>query len=61
MVTPTCTAVLGLPTAGGKLPLWQVAHWFATDTALWKRAGAQALNPALWHVSQLALLAAAMD
>ena len=57
-VAPTCTEVLGLPTAGGKLPEWQVAHWFDTDTALWKRAGAQALKPALWQVSQLALAAA---
>jgi hypothetical protein len=34
MVTPTCTAVLGLPTAGGKLPLWQVEHCAETEKAL---------------------------
>ena len=31
-VTPLCIGVLGLPTAGGKLPVWQEAHCLATVT-----------------------------
>ena len=49
---------LGLPTAGGKLPLWQVAHCEDTVTEAWNAAGAQALKPPLWQVSQFALAAA---
>jgi hypothetical protein len=54
-VTLAWIGVLGLPTAGGKLPLWQVAHWLLTDTAVWKRAGAQAAKPLRWQVSQFVI------
>lgn len=42
LVTPAWIGVLGLPTAGGKLPVWQLAHWLLTETLLWNRAGAHA-------------------
>mgnify|MGYP000860301050 FL=1 len=60
-VTPAWIGELGLPSAGGKLPLWHVAHCPVTFTEAGKPAGAQALNPALWQVSQLALDATAID
>jgi len=37
-VTPAWMAVLGLPTAGAKPPVWQLAHCVLTDTEAWKRA-----------------------
>lgn len=37
-----CTCPDDLPVAGGKLPLWQVAHCADTDTLVWNLAGAQA-------------------
>jgi hypothetical protein len=40
------------PSAGGKLPLWQVAHWLATGIWLWFQAvGFQPL--VLWQLMQL--------
>ena len=36
-----------LPGAGGKLPLWQVAHCADTETLVWNLAGAHEANPAL--------------
>jgi hypothetical protein len=54
-VTPTCVVVLGLPTAGGKLPLWQVAHWVETVTLLCRRAGVHDAKPLRWQVSQLVM------
>ena len=41
-VWPVWMAVLGLPTAGGKVPVWQVAHCVLIDTALWNLAGVHA-------------------
>jgi hypothetical protein len=35
--------------------VWQLAHCVETDTEACKRAGVQALKPALWHVSQLGI------
>ncbi|MGH7460547.1 MAG: hypothetical protein ACREMA_05910 [Longimicrobiales bacterium] len=55
VVTLAWTGVLGLRTAGGKLPLWQLAHCVLTDTLLWNFAGAQATNPPLWQLSQLTM------
>lgn len=54
-VTPLWIGVPGLPTAGGKLPVWQVAHCLVTATEAWNVAGAHAPNPALWQLSQLAI------
>jgi hypothetical protein len=50
-----CRWVADLPAAGGKPPVWQVAHCPVTVTLLWNLAGAQAAKPPLWHVSQFAL------
>ena len=37
--------------AGGKLPLWQLAHWLVTTPCVWLNAlGRQALNER-WHTS----------
>ena len=47
-------AVFGLPAAGGKAPVWQVAQALLTLTLLWNLAGAQLPKPDLWQVSQLA-------
>ena len=60
-VTPLWIGVPGLPTAGEKEPLWQVAHCVDTDTELWKLAGVQLVKPALWQLSQLALAEALTD
>ena len=46
-----------LPTAGGKLPVWQDAHCALIETLLWNRAGDHAEKPPLWHVSQFATAA----
>ena len=50
-VTPACTGVFGLPTAGGNAPVWQVAHDALTLTLLCNRAGSQAVKPLLWQLS----------
>ena len=47
-----------MPTAGGKLPLWQVAHCAETEKDPWNRADAHELKPPLWQLSQFALAAA---
>jgi hypothetical protein len=60
-VWPTCTAVLGLPTAGGKLPVWQVPHWLLMLTLLCRRAGVHDAKPLRWQVSQLVMAAPAID
>jgi hypothetical protein len=52
-VCPTWIVVLGL------MALWQVAHCAVMVTFWCNRAGVQALNPALWQVSQLAAADAA--
>ena len=41
-----------LPSAGGKAPVWQVAHWLMTVTWLWlKLLGFQ--PEVLWQLAQL--------
>jgi hypothetical protein len=60
-VTPLWIGVLGLPTAGAKLPVWQVAHCVPTPTDVWNLAGVQAPKPALWQVSQLVIATPASD
>jgi len=41
-----------LPSAGGKAPLWQVAHWAVTVTCVWlKRLGFQPV--VAWQLAQL--------
>ena len=43
-----------LPSAGGKLPVWQVAHFAVTGTWVWsKRLGFQL--EAEWQLAQLVL------
>jgi hypothetical protein len=44
----------GLPTAGGKPPVWQVAQLLLTLTLAWNLAGVQVPKPDLWQLSQLA-------
>ena len=45
----------GLPSAGGKPPLWQLVHWLVTATCVWFQAvGRQALKDR-WQLSQAAL------
>ena len=53
--------VFGLPAAGGKPPVWQVAQALVTLTLLCSLAGVQAPKPDLWQVSQFALAVAATD
>ena len=53
-LTPAWSAFDGLPTAGGKAPVWQVEQLALIETLLCSLAGAQAANPARWQVSQLA-------
>ena len=48
-VCPAWMALLGLSAA------WQVAHCVLTATLAWNLAGVQAVKPALWQASQLAL------
>ena len=44
--------VADLPSAGGKAPLWQVAHWPDTATCVWlKLVGFHAV--VLWQLMQL--------
>ena len=44
----------GLPSAGGKAPLWQLAHWPATGSWVWFHfVGFQPV--VAWQVAQLAL------
>ena len=57
-LTPAWSAFDGLPTAGGKAPVWQVEQLVLIETLLCSLAGAQAANPPRWQVSQLALAAA---
>jgi hypothetical protein len=52
-VTVAWMALVGLPTAGGKAPVWQVTQFVLTDTLVCTRAGAQVLKPDLWQLSQL--------
>ena len=41
-----------MPSAGGKLPVWQVPHWLATVTCVWFHLVGR--QPAvLWHEKQL--------
>ena len=54
-------AVLGLPTARAKPPVWQLAHCVLTDTEAWKRAGVHDEKPLLWQLSQLVIAAPASD
>ena len=58
-VTVACTALLGLPTAGGKPPLWQLAQLLLIETLVWTLPCAQLPKPALWQLSQLAEAVAA--
>jgi len=60
-VTPAWMAVLGLPTARAKPPVWQLAHCVLTDTEAWKRAGVHDEKPLLWQLSQLVIAAPASD
>jgi hypothetical protein len=60
-VTLACRALLGLPTAGGKAPVWQVEQAVLTLTLAWNLAGAQVPKPDLWQVSQLADALAGTD
>ena len=53
-VTLACTALPGLPTAGGKPPLWQPTQPLPMATLLCTRAELQLPKPALWQLSQLA-------
>ena len=60
-LTLACRALFGLPAAGGKPPVWQVAQAVLTLTLAWNLAGAQVPKPDLWQVSQLAEALAATD
>ena len=43
--------MVGLPSAGGKAPLWQLAHWPVTRVWVWSnRVGVQRLVDAFKHV-----------
>ena len=53
-VTLACVLLLGLPTAGGKAPVWQLAQPVLIDALACTLAGAQAPKPDLWQLSQLA-------
>ena len=60
-VTVACKALLGLPTAGGKAPVWQLEQPVEIEALLCTFAGVQVLKPDLWQVSQLAAAVAAFD
>ena len=46
----------GLPSAGWKAPLWQLAHCAVTVTCVWfHRLGFQVLGDLLWQLMQLVL------
>ena len=61
LVTPLWIAVLGLPTALRKPPVWHVAQLPVTAKLAWKRPLAQVTKLPLWQVSQLALATVAID
>ncbi len=44
----------GLPTAGAKAPVWQLAQLLLSDALACTLAGVQAPKPDLWQLSQLA-------
>lgn len=47
--------MVGRPSAGGKAPLWQVEHWFATVTCVWLNlVGVHAVT--LWQLKQPAVV-----
>src|SRR3990167_3932886 len=41
------------PSAGGKAPLWQLAHWLATTICVWLKLDGRHEPPLRWHASQL--------
>src|SRR5512145_1766694 len=41
------------PSAGGKPPVWQVAHWFATTSWVWLKLDGRHEPPVRWQLSQL--------
>ena len=53
-VTVACTALFGLPAAGGKPPVWHVAQPLPMLTLVCTLAGVQLPKPDLWQLSQLA-------
>ena len=53
-LTLACTALLGLPTAGGKPPLWQLAQLLLIEMLACTLPWAQLPKPPLWQLSQLA-------
>ena len=61
LVTPLCTAVLGLPTALRKPPVWQLAQLPVTAKLACTRPLAQELKLPLWQASQLAAAIAPTD
>jgi hypothetical protein len=60
-VTVACSAFDGLPTAGGKAPVWQLAQPVEMDAFACTLAGVHAPKPDLWQVSQLAAAVAGLD
>ena len=60
-VTAACVALLGLPTAIWKAPVWQLAQLPATVMLLWNLPLAHVLKLPRWQVSQLADAATAID
>ena len=53
-LTPACSALPGLPTAGAKAPVWQLLQLALMDVLACTLAGAQLPKPDLWQLSQLA-------
>jgi hypothetical protein len=45
------TWLAGRPSAGGKLPLWQLLHWPATAICVWFQAVGRHAVKLLWQVS----------